>query len=331
MNNKENQEFFAELGEVRHEGYEVRIIKQARELEAILNDPTLGNSELDELDIQQIEKESIAAMDAECPYLYQKVVVTGNVIRSVYDQFTEEYSLDDSTRYEKKVVTAAGFATLIVHDSQGTSRHSVGHLFITEALEPVSLGHQLVDFVPRLYSFAPVGSVDILADLPDANNIDLLANNAPELLSSVERAIFDAENECDALRRLKVVRVYDNHDFPKETLVAMLSFIEERLEMDKTAPYIVSVQGITQQTDDGSYSYYRARTDLIGYHTGLRIASYPYISDGMLRHKEYGELMVELNVIDQSKNQPLREMIVPVRNIRKMYSMRDAYTSNTAN
>jgi hypothetical protein len=324
MDNKEHQNIFAEYEKNHSDSYGTRIITQAKELEDLLNDQSGDLTEIDKFDIKDIEKEYIAAMDAECPYFHQKVIVTGKVIRADYNEFTEEFTLVHDVDYSNTQVTSAGFVTLELPDEQGGSKIQVGHLFFTGILDPVSQGQSLVDYLPRLYSFAPVGSVDIIADLPDRSNIELLNDSLPELMLEVEQSIWGAENECDALRRLRSVKLQHNHDTPKESLVAMLNFIEERLEMDTIAPYVVAVQGVVQTGESDSYLYYKERTDLLAYHTGLRFASYPYIRDGSLEHKEHGELMVELNVIGQNRSDPTRELIVPVRNIRGMYSIRDA-------
>lgn len=323
MINNEHQNLFAELENSHADGYEARIITQAQELEALLNDRTSEQTELDQLDLNLIEKETIASMDAECPYFHQKVLVTGNAVKAVYDEFTEEFTLDREVKYTKTVLTSAGFSTLEVPDGIGGTRITVGHLFFNETLDPISQGQQLVDYLPRLYSFAPVGSIDIIADLPDEDNIKMLENSVPEMLLEVEQIIFTAENECDALRRLRAVKLKSDHHTPQESLVAMLGFIEQRLEMDVIAPYVVSVQGVVQ-TAVGEYLYYTEPNDLLAYHTGLRFASYPFIKDGTLQHKEDGELMVELNVIGKDKNDPPVELIVPVRNIRAMCSIREA-------
>jgi hypothetical protein len=324
MDHKKHLDLFTELENNRSDGYETKIITQARELEDLLNDRPSDLSELDMLDIKLIEKESLAAMDAQCPYLYQQVLVTGKMTKATYDEFSGEFALNHEAHDVKKVMTSAGFSTLEIADDQGGSKIAVGHLFLNETLNPVSQGQSLVDYVPRLYSFAPVGSVDILADLPDENVIELLSNSMPEMLLEVEEAIWNAENECDALRRLWTVELKNDNHTPQESLIAMLGFIEGRLEMDTVAPYVVTVQGVIQTLDDTEHLYYREHSDLIGYHAGLRFASYPYVQNGLLTHKEEGELMIELNVIGKNKKDSLRPVLIPVRNIRKMYSIRES-------
>lgn len=323
MDNKEHLDLFAELENSHTDGYEMKMIAQARELEDLLNDTPGELSELDKLDMHVIEQESIAAMDEQCPHLYQKVQVTGRVVAATYDEFTEEFALDHEANYVQKTVTSLGFTTLAMPDGRGGTRIAVGHHFLNEILDPISQGQSLVDHVPRLHAFAPVGSVDIFADLSDADTIELLSNSMPEMLHEVEEAIWNADNECAALRRLWTVELKNDNHTPQESLIAMLGFIEGRLEMDTLAPYVVTVQGVIESLDNGEFLYYKEHSDLIGYHTGLRFAQYPYVENGSLVYRDEGELMMTLNVIGQNKQDPLRSMLVPVRNIRKMYSIRD--------
>lgn len=326
MTNNEHQDFIAEFETSHSNEYETTLITQARDLEDLLNDTPDDATEIDRLDVSLIERESIEKMDAECPYLHTKVVVSGDVMRATYDEFTEKFGVDLAVHYNKEVRVAAGFSTLEIPDGQGGSRIAVGHLFYEDILDPISQGQSLVEYIPRLYSFAPIGTVDIVADLPDANNIELLSNSIPELLLEVEHIIFDAKDECDALHRLRALKLNQNQsqDVPQESLVALLNFIEERLEMDGTAPYIVSIQGVVQSAVDDGYHYHRQQNDVFAYHTGLRFSSYPYIKDGALHHSEHCELMAEMNVIGESKNDPLHKIIIPVRNIRAMASIRDS-------
>ena len=158
MNEAERAELFGEIESDRLlDAYTLQLIEKARALEQLMNQPHQNDeTELAMLERRDVEIKGIQELDADCPYLLRKVRVSGLVTQSYYDEVNETYATEEIDQ-KNYVVTAHGFTSMQAEDG----RHVVGHLFLTEIGQPFQNGTQLVNFVPRFYAFAPVGSVEI--------------------------------------------------------------------------------------------------------------------------------------------------------------------------
>ena len=164
MNEAENAKLFEEVENASLlDAYTVRTIDKARALERLLNRPNgVDVTELEMLERHDAELKMLHQLDADCPYLLRKIRVSGRVTQSYYDELGEKYEVEEID-FNNHIVTAHGFTSM----QMTNNRHVVGHLFLTDVGQPFQNGTSLVNFVPRFYAFAPVGSVEIDADPQD--------------------------------------------------------------------------------------------------------------------------------------------------------------------
>ena len=158
MNEAEHAKLFEEVENASLlDAYTLQTIAKARALERLSDRPYgVDVTELEMLERHDAELKALRELDADCPYLLRKVRVSGRVTRSYYDELNEKYEVE-KVDFIDHIVTAHGFTSM----QTVNSRHVVGHLFLTDIGQPFQNGMSLVNFVPRFYAFAPVGSVEI--------------------------------------------------------------------------------------------------------------------------------------------------------------------------
>jgi hypothetical protein len=328
MNDAEFLILFNELENVEPvDAYTDKIITQAHDLEKLINGSVESDqTELDELDRADLEKEWMEMMDDGCPYLYKDVVVTGEVSVAYRNDQTGEFDIE-KVPYNQQVVRSYGFGTLQVADELGNERYVVGHVFQVGFLPPQSTTAPLVDYLPRLYAFAPVGSVEIMADLPAEQNIELLTKNIPELLDDIDCAILNADSEGEALMQLQTVAVSKSEDIPNDILTQLLHYVHERLDFDEKIPYKVQLSGLAYNEDDEAnmtlVTFGDEPVEVLAYPLDLQLINYPGRDKKQELSSNDLHWSVRLRIISAARNDDDEMVIVPVHNISSMVSMRD--------
>lgn len=313
--------------------YTTRIIQQAKELEGVLNEvPYESLSELDRFDLKLLAKEYVAGMSQECPYLDQQVTVFGPVTTGTYDEVTNSYSTADVT-HESHTVTFAGFDVMLVETPRGSgvSRYVVGHTFLSETLAHKPSGLPLVSHIPLLYSFAPVGSVDIVTDASESRQGDSLHKIIPDILEDVNNEIGQADSSADALCRLRHIIIDDMHDtIPTDVVDKLLKYAYDSLGMDEEVPYIAQLRGAAYRGELGSRGglafehFDNSSAPMLVVPVELRLAFYPKKTNGGFEMGDSSHFTVKLRVLGEHAGEAERTIFAPVRNIKSFDSLRGA-------
>lgn len=340
MNETEFHDKFNEFEDVEIiDTYTTQIIQQARELEDLMNTvPYETLTELQKLELKLFAQDYLQAMNNDCPYINQEVSVTGDVITGTYDVVTDQYSVAKVTHGNHHVV-AKGFLPLLREEPHGSgkNKYRIGHHFLSEVLEPRVSGVPLVDSIPRLYSFAPVGTVDIVADVPEARHAGILYKTIPDVIDSVNYEIGQAKNESDALCRLRRVVVEDAIAIPEEVINSLLNYTYDCLNMDEVVPYVAHFRGAVYQGAPGkdgglAFAHYdnSARPVLV-LPMELRLAPYPKKVNGLYEIGDNDHFMVKLRLIGEKNGDAERIILAPVRNIKSMQSLRNIDAGSQSN
>jgi hypothetical protein len=333
MNEAELNHFnqFEEV-EIR-DAYTLASIAKARELENFMNaKPFEELTELEQFDLKLYAKDYIAAMNEACPYRGDRVVVSGEVFTGSYDEFEDKYSVRKATPINQEM-TAEGYYALLKEDNEGRSRYVVGHYFISDTLEPREVGVTFVDMIPRLHSFAPVGSIDIIADVPEHRQAEVLSQSIPNVVERVNQQISQAKDKTDALRMLRHVVIMDAQNIPEETINDLCNYTYELLRLDEAVPYVVQLRGAVYQeelTEDGlvQYEHYdKASDELLVSPIELHLGRYPTKTDDRYELDDYDHFIVKLKVYGDIDGVGEHTILAPVRNIRRMVSLRELASS----
>ena len=150
--------------------YEMLIIAQARKIEDVSNFIITMPGEF--VDIKDYERYMIKQMDEQCPTMGQEVLVSGEVILPCYDQATNRFRYETNSLKNRKLISS-GFKIINMDDIDGVRKSVVGHIFLLDYLHAIDREEQLVDYVPRRYAFATVGSVEILNYIPPELSADI--------------------------------------------------------------------------------------------------------------------------------------------------------------
>lgn len=329
MNEAELHRFnqFEEV-EVR-DTYTIASMEQARKLEAFLNaKPYEELTELERLELKMYANDYIEAMNNACPYRGDRVLVSGEVTKGSYDEVGGEYSTLAGTHSNQQVI-AKGYNVLLKQDDDGRSRYIVGHYFLTDILEPRAIGLPLVDHVPRLYSFAPVGSVDIVSDVLERGEAGTLSQIIPDVIERINDRVNQAKNAADALRSLHDIVIQEVHDMPEEVTNDLRNYTYDLLGLDEVVPYVVQLRGAVYQgelANDGTlrFEYYDNDSDeLLVSPIELRLAQYPTKVEEGYQLDNYDHFVVRLKVYGNTNDEGERTILVPVRNIKRMLSLRE--------
>jgi hypothetical protein len=328
--NEAELHYFNQFEEVEiRDTYTIASMEQARKLETFMNAKPLEElTDLEQLELKMYADEYIADMNKACPYRGDQVMVNGDVVIGSYDEFEKQYSVQPAT-HVNELVTAKGYYVMLKQDEEERFRYVVGHHFLTEVLEPREIGVPLVDVVPRLYSFAPVGSVDIVADVLEQRQASVLSQMIPDVIERVNDKISQAKNKTDALRQLRHVVVGDAHNIPEEIINDLLNYTYDLLELDESVPYVVRLQGVVCQgellkDDSVAFEYYDKTSDeLLVSPIELHLAPYPTKKDDNYEFDAYAHFAIKLKVYGDVNGINERTILVPVRNIKRMLSLRE--------
>lgn len=326
-----NSELFDQLSSIDIDPYITRVAQQAAELELFMNDDSVEDDdegELASITRQEIISERLAQMDKECPYMYKNVLVTGKLTQAYYNEFTSEYDRE-TVEYDNSALRSFGYTVLGVTDeASGESKNIVGHSFLIENLAAVDSGSALVDYVPRIFAFAPVREVEIRYDQDNDINLQKLEASIPELRDDVDNLLGIADSECDALINLGHMMITRTMDIPKDVRDELLSYVYKRLNFDTAVPYEVVVHGIVYNNDDRTETgptlgYFRDKPGLmVAYPTSLSLMPYPKVVDKQLQMSDDAYWCVNIDVMGLRVGDENRHLTVPVRNIRSMKSLR---------
>ena len=329
MENAEFLEKFNELDDVEiSDTYTLSAIKEAKGLEAFLNSFDIDSlTELEALELKLLADEWVSKMNAECPYIGQEIAVTGEVTAASYDQFTNSVSIE-TPRYINHTVISQGYHVLLVTDDDDSRRYVAGHYFLAETMEARNDGPVLTDSINRFYSFAPVGSVDIVADVPENRHAGILHKYIADIVESVNYEIGRADSEADALCRLRSIVMDDVVNIPEDTINDLLNYTYDCLGLDETVPYIATLRGVVYQGKigaDGGLAFElfdNNAPQVIVSPIELRIAQYPRKVQGNYEIDQSEQFMIKLKVIDRSSESLDRTIFAPVRNIKSLRSLR---------
>jgi hypothetical protein len=332
MNETEFLDRFKEFEDVEvTDTYTTQIINQARELEDFMNNTPYGElSELDRLDLKLFVNEKLAVMNQECPYLDQQVIVSGAVVTASHDLETDSFAIIPVVHGEHEVI-AKGFKTLLIESPLGSGnfRYNIGHYFLSETLEARQTQVALVENIPQIYSFAPVGSVDIVADIPERRRADVLYKTIPNIIESVNFEIGQAENEVDALCRLRYVTVEDAGAIPEDTINDLMMYTYESLGLDEVVPYVVQLRGAVYQGKLGARGgiafdhYDNTASPLLVLPIELRLAQYPQKVNGGFELGDSEHFMIKLRIVGDQNGAADRTIFAPIRNIKSLRSLRE--------
>lgn len=329
MNESELSHFnqFEEV-EVR-DAYTLASIARAHELEAFMNaKPFEELTELERLELKLYANDYIAAMNETCPYIGDEVVVSGKVSTGLRDEIEGRNSVGPEPYINREVI-AEGYYVLLIQDDAERWRYVVGHHFLADVLEPCESGTPLVDSIPRLHSFAPVGSVDIIADVPEHRQADVLSRSIPNIVERINQKISQAKNEADALRQLRHVVITDAYNIPEETINDLCNYTYDLLGLDQAVPYVMQLRGAVYQeelTEDGSvqYEHYdKSSTELLVSPIELHLARYPTKKDDDYELDDYNHFVVKLKVHGAENGVGEHTILAPVRNIKRILSLRE--------
>jgi hypothetical protein len=328
----ENAEFLKKFNELEtveiYDTYTLHIINEANQIEAFLNSfDQDALTELESLELKMLADEWVEKMNSECPYMGQQVAVTGDVMTAKYEQFTDVVSVDE-VPYTNQAVTSDGFRVLMRVNDEGKRLYVAGHYFRTETLEPRNGGPAFTDSIRRLYGFAPVGSVDIVADIPENRHAGVLYRSIPDIIESVNYEIGQAQDEADALCRLRSIVVKNAVDIPRDTINDLLNYIYDCLGMDETVPYQATLRGAVYRGELGKNGglafelYNNNAPPVLVSPIELRLAQYPKRVRGGYEIGETDHFLVKLKLIGESSDSRERTIFAPVRNIKSLRSLR---------
>jgi hypothetical protein len=329
MENAEYLRKFSELDDIEiADTYTLHIIQESQQIESFLNSFDLDTlTELESLELKILADEWVKRMNDECPYLGQEVSVTGEVIAATYEEFMNELSIS-TVNYTNHTVISDGFRVLVNADEEGKRRYMTGHYFRAGVLPPRAGGPALTDSITRLYSFASVGSVDIVSDVPANRHAGVLYKSIPDIIEGVNYEIGQANDEADALCRLRRVVIDNIAEIPDATINDLLNYTYDSLGMDEAVPYLATIRGAVYQGELGkrgglAFSMYDNDSQpVLVSPVELRLSQYPKRVGGGYTLGDDGHFIVKLRLISENKNDHERTILAPVRNIKSMRSLR---------
>lgn len=334
MLDKNSEQLFAQLDDVQLDPYTVRVMEQATDIESLINDSSVED-ELTRLTAMDLAKEAVNIMDQECPYISRPVLVTGRLKQAFYDEIEERLGLED-VEVDRAVLVSYGYTILefAMGDAE-QPKNKVGHLFLLQEMEPRDDTPALVDYVPRLFAFAPVGHVRIEYDLDDQENNEVLQKIIPDILDDIDSRLFNAADECAALLSLADMVIDETQDIPSSVLSALLSYVNKKLVFDTAIPYTAQFYGLAYEDRPDKdfmahFILYRhdneneAENVIVSPDT-LSLRRDPKLTDDGTIIFSKGELSwcVDLIVQGRDADSPSQRVSVPVKNILSFQSIRE--------
>lgn len=328
-----SEHLFAQLDTIEIDNYATREMARARSIEELINDPDSNNDELTVLTVTDMCNEAISEMDADCPHMNEPVLVTGTLKRAYFDEMTQKFAIED-VRFEREKLISFGYSILEFGTKiEGVSVKKVGNLFLLEQMPPKNDGPALVDYVPRLFGFAPVGEVEIEYEMDDLSNTSDLEAKIPDVMAEIDGLIANAEDESAAVLALADHTISKEHDIPDDTLSGLLSYVNNRLQLDKTMPYRVQIDGIAYKPGEELiyllYQHVNNKNALIVAPGQLILRPYPEIVDGKeLKHTDDLHWCLDVAVLGRESSDEISYISIPVKNLVTMQAVRDILYSN---
>ena len=328
MIDKDSERLLAQLDSVQLDPYFVHVMEQAAEIESLVNDSGNDEDELTKITIFDLAQEAIDRMDRECPHIGEPVMVTGRIKQAFYDEIEEKFGLED-VDVDRAVLISHGYTILEFGAEQPEqSVKKVGHLFLLRQMPASNDTPALVDYVPRLYAFAPVGQVHVEHILDDQENIENLQKIIPDILDEIDNRVANASDECTALLSLADMTISDKQDIPASVLSALLSYVGNRLGLDTALPYRAQLSGLAyDDMNDGAHMFsYKHNDDLDGViirPNALSLRRYPVLVDGTIVYSEDLHWCVDLTVYGETVTDLSLDISIPVKNISKIQSVRE--------
>ena len=328
MTEKESEQLFAQLDTIDVDSYTRKAMDSAALIEELLNSDEGEQDELTELTVADLVNESIAEMDRGCPYFNQSVLVTGTLKKAYFDEMTQKFATEDVV-VERESLVSFGYSTLVYGTVEdGTAVYKVGNLFLLEEMPPRNDTPPLVDYVPRIFGFAPAGQVTIEYEMGDHDNIEALQTKIPSILEEIDNLIANAEDESAALLSLAEYTLSREQDIPDDILSALLSYVTNRLALDPTLPYQIRIDGVVYSTVNGELTYCqyeRPKEDdaLIVYPAGLSLRPYPSLEGNQLTLTDDWYWCVDMAVLGRKINDETLHISVPIKNMLAMKPVRE--------
>ncbi|MEP7205290.1 MAG: hypothetical protein ABI716_03805 [Candidatus Saccharibacteria bacterium] len=329
MIDKISEKLFAQIDALGPDEPGLRAIEQSLELEMLLNaDDNDPEDELTAITLNDLEREAIAQLDVECPHLFKQALVSGLVKRAYFDDMSQKFETEDVT-FDREPVTSFGYGTLAFgSDIEGKTIKKVGHLFLIETMPPSNDTPPLVDYVPRLFGFAPTGQVEIEYDMDNETNIAFVQKHIPDILDEVDNLIFNAPTQCASLLSLGDVVISREQDIPGDVLSGLVSYVRHRLSLDTIMPYKIEVDGAVYDTTGDSldiaiYGDDAADGELVGYVTDLTLRPYPEVTDQDVWLSDDLHWCVDVAVLEKDSLNRVAVLSIPIENILSLRSIRD--------
>lgn len=323
-----NAGLFGQLDNLKLDVNLSRVAEKAADIEKLISEYDESTDELTKLTILDLVNEEIALMDRDCPYLNQPVIVTGKFQQSYYDDVLEKFGIEDVV-LDKAVLLSHGYTVLEFTDDNGQVEKKVGHLFVTKHMPAKNDGPALVDYVTRLFAFAPVGTIEIEYDSNDKDTIHSLEQIIPEIIDEIDSLILDKDNECDALMSLALHTFSNEQDIPANIMSKLLAYVDRRLDFDKFLPYVATIDGLVYNESNNILSIYKAEEGdgsascVVLMPQMLALHPYPQIGrNDQLEFSDEGYWCLDAIIVNVDPNKPNTELSIPIRNLRDIKSVR---------
>ncbi len=334
MTEQITDQLFAQIDALGPDASLLRAMEQSREIEDLLNADGIDHTdELTEMTVNDLLKEAITKMDAECPHLFEQVFVTGVLKRAYFNDLSQKFEIED-IEVNRQQLTSYGYGILEFNpDGDDRTIKKVGHLFLVETMPPSNDAPPLVDYVQRLFAFAPTGLVEIEHDMSNEANIAFVQKHIPDILDEIDGLIFNAPDECASLLLMADVVIGREQDIPDEVLSGLVSYVRHRLSLETTLPYIIQVDGAAYDTsgDQLELNVYRdagADKGLVGYFSDLSLRPYPEVSDRAVSLSDDLHWCIDIAVLGKNSQDRVAMLSVPIENMLSMRSVRDMLYDN---
>jgi hypothetical protein len=313
------------------DSYTTRAIERAVWLERRLNAKSYEDMAEDErADVKLLAIDGINQLNEECPYLGDEVVVSGEVLVARYDVATEQFAAA-KVPYKEECVIAKGYHVLLETDANGKNHYVVGHYFLVETLPAVASAAPLIEEQRLLHSFARVGSVDIIADIVEQRHADVLRQTIPNIIDQINDEIDRAGTPAEALQRLRYVVIPDAdiYKMPETTIIDLQHYTYDRLGLDEDVPYAVRLKGLIHPSvynADGKLAtenFTDKSPTLFVSPRMLEFGKSSTLQNGECHFDDDNHFLVTFHVIPDNNGQGERDIIVPVRTIAYMRSLRE--------
>lgn len=322
------EHLFAQLDTIDVDVYTRQVMERVGHIEELLNSAEGEQDELTAMTVADLVGEAISELDRHCPYFNKPVLVTGMLKKAYFDEISQQFATED-VAVDRETFISFGYSTLeFGTEADGTPIRRVGNLFLLEEMPPKNDTPPLVDYVSRLFGFAPVGQVSIEYEMGDSDNTETLQDKIPDILEEIDELIANAHDESSALLSLAEYTVSKEQDIPDDILSGLLSYVSNRLSLDDTLPYRVQIDGVAYSTVNGDlgfhhYEQLKKKDAFIVYPTSLSLRPYPFIADKELSFTDDWYWCVDMAVLGQEIGDRMSYISVPVKNMVSVQPVRE--------